>query len=157
MSKNSTSRLDTPFVLLTFCVFAISVFLVLILSGSAYRNMVDMSAYGQNERIVLSYIRTKVRQADTANSINIEDFGGVPALTLREYIGMFEFATRIYHYDGWLHEIFYDTILDFRPGDGIPIVPIERLEITELENGIIEIMTNHGYVQLLVRTGTGVR
>ena len=157
MSKKSASKLDTPFVLLTFCVFAISVFLVLILSGSAYRNMVDMSAYGQNERIALSYIRTKIRQTDMANSISIQDFGGVPALTLFETIGTTEFATRIYYHYGWLHELFHETDLHFRPGDGIRVVPIERLEFFELENGLIEVATNHGYVQLMTRTKTGVR
>jgi len=156
MNKNKISRLDTPFVLMTFCVFAMSVFLVLILSGSAYRNMVDLSSYGQNERIALSYIRTKIRQADMAGAVGLGDFGGVPALNLFEDIVGREFVTRIYFYNGWIYELFHETALEMRPSDGIPIIQVGQLEFFERENGLIEIATGHGSVQLFPRSGLGV-
>ncbi|MCL2168458.1 MAG: DUF4860 domain-containing protein [Defluviitaleaceae bacterium] len=154
MKKNATSRMGTPFVLMTFCIFAMSVFLVLILSGSAYRNMVDISSYGLNERVALSYIRTKIRQSDRAGAVEIADFGGVFALTLHESIGHEHFVTRIYFYDGWVKELFSEAHIEFSPRDGIGLVQVEALSFHAHANGMIEVIAgHHGTLRLFPRSG----
>ena len=146
------SRIDTVFVLLLFCVFAVSVFLVLILSGSTYRNMIDISQDGQNERIVLSYIRTKARHIDEGGGITLGDFGGVTALLLQEDLGGVPFVTRIYWYNGWLHELFHEYGLDFTPDEGIPLLQAESLDFETMDNGLIRVTTGSSSILLYPRT-----
>ena len=142
--RSSKSKIDTVFVLMIFCVFAISVLLVLILSASTYRNMTDVSREGQNERIILSYIRTKIRNADTAGGIGIMYFHGIPALSITEEFGGRTFVTLIYHYNGWAHELFHEAGIDFLPRDGVRLVRVESLDFELAEAGLIRISTDHG-------------
>jgi hypothetical protein len=146
------SRIDTVFVLLIFCVFAVSVFLVLMLSGSTYKNMNDIAADGQNERIAMSYIRTKVRKTDTLGSVSVGDFGGVRSLMLTEDLGGRFFVTRIYYYDGWLYELFHETDNELTPEDGVPVIQIGGLEIDMSENGLLNIRTAFGEVSIFPRS-----
>ena len=150
---NNRNRVDMVFVLMIFCTFAVSVFLVLILSGSIYRNMADISSDGQNERIALSYIRTKIRNTDSAGGVSVDNFQGVPALALEEYIGGSTFVTFIYHYNGWIHELFHERGHYFLPGDGVAVVRVDSLEFEEVEEGLIRVVTDHGSLLIYPRSG----
>ena len=146
------SRVDTVFVLLVFCVFAVSVFLVLILGGSTYRNMIDIAQEGQNERIVLSYIRTKTRHIDDNGGIMVGYFGGVPSLMLMEDLGGIAFVTRIYWYNGWVYELFHEYGIDFAPDEGVPLLRADSLSFTTLEGGMIRVTTGGHSLLLSPRT-----
>ena len=150
--RNSNNKIDGVFVLMIFCIFAVSVFLVLMLSGSTYANMTDISAEGQNERIALSYIRTKIRKSDTANAVYISDFNGMPSINLSENIGEREFVTRIYFYDGWLRELFHETGFDFELIDGVPLIKVNNISFEEVENGLIRITTDYASTLILPRS-----
>jgi len=154
-TKSSSLKIDTVFALMIFCVFAISVFLVLILSGSTYRNMVDTAAYGQNERIALSYIRTKVRQADVSGAVSVTDFRGANALTITQHD--FGLVTRIFYYDGWLRELFAEVGFDdhFYPVDGTPLLRVDSFYFAELDGGLLYVGTDHGSITLFLRTAQG--
>ena len=144
----SQNRVDTVFVLMIFCVFAVSVFLVLILSGSTYQNMNDISREGQNERIVLSYIRTKTRNID---NVAVSYFNDVSMLELVEVFGTRTFVTMIYLYDGWVRELFHEQGNAFQPGDGVPIMEVSSLDFTLIDGGLIRVFTDHGSIVLFPR------
>jgi len=150
--QTRNNKIDTAFVLMVFCVFAISVFMVLVLSASTYSNMNDLSAEGQNERIALSYIRTKIRNADTAGAISIEDFYGIPSLAISESLGGRQFVTRIYFYNGWLYEIFHERGIYFQPEDGIRLLELAALSFELIEYGMIQVTTNHGSTIVMPRS-----
>jgi len=120
-------RIDTVFVVIIFCVFAVSVLMVLLLGARVYRNMIQTSREGQDERIVLSYIWTKVKNTDDFENIYVGDFHGIPTLSIDEEIGGLSYSTLIYHFDGWVYELFSETNLDFFPEDGIRIARIDSL------------------------------
>ena len=151
-STQSNRRIDTVFVLMVFCVFAVSVFLVLITAADVYRGTQDIAAHGQNERIALSYIRTKIRNADTAGAVFVDYFDHVPALHLQERIQDRTFATLIYHYDGWLHELFFETHLDFAPSDGIRLLRLDYLRFEPAEHGMIRVVTPYDYLLIYPRS-----
>ncbi|MCL2753871.1 MAG: DUF4860 domain-containing protein [Defluviitaleaceae bacterium] len=153
--KNN-SKIDSAFVLMVFLVFAISIFLVLILSASTYSNMNEVSQEGQNERIALSYIRTKIRNADTIGAVSLEDFYGVPSLVISENIEQREFITRIYFYNGWLYEIFHERGIHFYPQDGIRLLEISALSFEEVENGLIQVSTDFGSTLILPRSSAQI-
>jgi len=146
--RNSANKVDSVFVLMVFCVFALSVFLVLMLSGGTYANMVDLSTEGQNERIALSYIRTKVRNADSTGGISVREFSANQALALEEVFGETVFVTYIYLFDGWLHELFHEEGLVFGPEDGRAIIRADSLNFELMDSGLIRVSTQ--YASLLI-------
>ena len=149
---NSNNRVDTVFVLMIFCVFAVSVFLVIILGGSTYRNMNDISQHGQSERIVLSYIRTKMRNID---DVSVGSFDGNSKLELIEVFGTRTFVTAIYLYDGWVRELFRDVDNAFDPTHGVPIIQVEWLDFEQMDNGLIFVFTDYGNMTIFPRTVSG--
>lgn len=151
--EKQKSRVDTVFVLMIFCVFAMSVFLVIMLSGSIYRNMTDISQTGQDERIVLSYIRTRIRSTDSGGGASIADFNGVSALSLTEVLGDRVFVTKIYLYNGWVNELFYEQGQVFYPGDGVPMIQSGFLYFEYADDNLIRILTDYGSLLMYTRSG----
>lgn len=150
--RSSGNKVDSVFVLMTFCVFAVSVFLVLMLSGSTYGNMINISQEGQNERIALSYIRTKVRSTDSAGSISVGHFNGLAALTLEEVFGESTFVTYIYLYNGWVHELFHEEGQNFRPEDGVAIIRTDSLDFEVIDNSLIRASTDFASLLIFPRS-----
>jgi len=154
MRKYRSGRsVDTIFVLVIFSIFAFSVLLVLMLGASVYRNINDISRDGEQEHTALSYIWTKSKNFDNANSIHVGDFEGVPALFIDEAFGDTEFRTAIYYYDGWLYELFSETGLDFSPADGVRIVQADTLSFNDLGEGLIEVTVGEKNLILFPRSG----
>ena len=155
-SKNRTSKIDSVFVLMVFCVFAVSVFLVLILSASAYVSTADRANEGRNERIALSYVRTKIRSADTAGAVHIGDFGGVTALHLTEWFDDREFVTLIYFYDGWVRELFHEAGFEFEPADGTPLFQMDApgLMFEQLADGLLRVSTAYDAMLIFPRSNS---
>ena len=140
MSKSIRGRnVDTIFVLIIFSIFAFSVLMVLMLGASVYRNVNDISREGQQEHTALSYIWTKTKNYDSAGSIYAGEFHGLSALFIDEHIGDSTFSTAIYCYNGWLLELYGESLTGFSPSDGVPVAQIDSLSFRELSNGLIEV------------------
>jgi len=140
-TNNNQNKIDTVFVLMIFCVFAISVFLVLMLSANTYRTMMDISQDGQDQRIALSYVRTKIRSTDAMGNINIINFHGVTALAVEEEIGDRRFVTYIYSYHGYIREIFMEVGQNFLPRDGMRMIRSDDIYFRWVNDILIEIST----------------
>jgi len=147
-------RIDTVFVLIIFCVFAISVLMVLMLGANTYSSVTEMSREEHSERTVLSYIWTKVRNNDDGGNIYVSDFKGVPALCIGEDIGGIRFNTLIYHYEGWVYELFSEEDLEFYPEDGIKTIMVTDLIFRELDHGIIRISSGSRCLLISPRSST---
>jgi hypothetical protein len=140
MKRNIRSRrIDTIFVLIVFSIFAFSVLMVLMLGAGVYRNVNDISRDGKYRHTAMSYIWTKTRIIDNADSISVGDFNGIPALFIDEKLGDTDYRTAIYGYDGWLYELFSEKTLEFSPSDGTPIVIAENLVFRDIGDGLIEV------------------
>ena len=131
--------IDTIFVLIIFSTFAFSILMVLMLGAGIYRNVNDISREGQYEHTALAYVWTKTKNFDDAESIRVGDFNGQPALYIVETLHDLEFNTVIYHYDGWVIELFSEATLAFTPGDGVRIVMIDDIHFEEDNNGLIKV------------------
>ena len=148
-------RIDTIFVLIIFCIFAISVLMVLMFGASIYQNMTEISREDQDERTVLSYIRTKVRTSDETGKVYVGEFNGLPALRYDEDLGGVQYQTVIYHYDGWVYELFSEADLDFYPEDGTRIMELDDLRFEALDFGLIKISAGTKGLLLLPRSTAG--
>jgi len=155
MNKATRGRnVDTIFVLIIFSVFAFSVLMVLMLGASVYRNVNDISREGQQEHTALSYIWTKTKNYDSAGSIYAGEFHGLSALFIDEHIGGSTFRTAIYNYDGWLLELYGETLHEFSPRDGVRIVQNDSLIFRESGNGLIEVTA--GSLSFLLHPRSGL-
>ena len=148
-------RIDTIFVLIIFCIFAISVLMVLMYSASIYQHMTEISREEQDERTVLSYIRTKVRSCDETGSVHVGEFQGLPALCYDEEYSGIQFRTVIYHYNGWVNELFSEVGLDFSPEDGTRIMELGDINFEALEYGLIKVSAGTKELLLLPRSTSG--
>ena len=137
------SRIDSIFVLLVFCVFTGSVLLTLALSAGMYQQMTAISSTGRNDRIALSYVRTRVRSIDNGNQVSVGTFNGISSLEIREYFFGRYFVTYIYLFEGWVRELFHEEGEIFTPGAGTPIIESNKLEFEQLENGLVRIVTGY--------------
>ena len=145
--------IDTIFVLIVFSIFAFSVLMVLMLGANIYRNINELSNYEQYEHTSLSYVWTKTKNFDDAGSIRVGDFNGATALFIYETIGGTEYRTVIYHYDGWLVELFSESALDFSIEDGTRIMRSDGLLFEDLGNGLIQVTTGRMKLLLSPRGG----
>ena len=154
MKKASGHKMDTVFVLIIFCVFALSVLFVLMLGVSIYQNVTGLTQDGNDEQVALSYIWSKVKNEDKSGSLSVGQFHGCPALFFDEEFNEVEYRTIIYHYDGWIRELTSEKDLDFEPLDGAQVMKLEKLSFAEQEYGMIKIAA--GGLSLLVspRSGT---
>ena len=149
-------RIDTIFVLIIFCIFAISVLMVLMFGASIYQHMTEISRENQDERTVLSYIRTKVRSCDETGSVYVGEFQGLPALCYDEEYDGIKYQTVIYHYNGWVNELFSEVDLDFDPEDGTRIMELDDLSFKALDHGLIMVSAGTKDLLLLPRSTAGI-
>ena len=151
---NRGHRIDTIFVLIVFCVFAVSVLMVLVLGAKTYENVTTISREGYSDRPVLSYIWTKVKNGDEAGSVYIGEFHGSSALYIEEEIAQILYRTAVYQYDGWVCELFSEADLEFSPEDGVQIIKLDDLSFENLENGLIKVSSSGGSLLIFPRGST---
>ena len=120
-------HIDGLAALLLFGVFAVCVLAVLLTGADAYRRL--------TQRDQAAYLRrtSRVRQADRTGSVAIENRGGTDVLVLgadEEYI------TYIYHYEGWLMELYIWSGEPMVPEEGRQLLEAEGLEMS-LEGSLL--------------------
>ena len=155
----SKHYMDVLLILLLFGVFAVSILAVLLSGAGAYRRLTERDDRAYDRRTAAQYVATRVRQADRAGGISVRTFEGCPALILSEEIEGELYETRIYHYDGYIRELFVLAEDEFLPEDGEKVLPAGSLLVYEEEPGLqIRILTEDGLWQelrLAPRSGEG--
>jgi len=149
-------RIDTIFVLIIFCVFAVSVLMILMFGASIYKNINAMSRDGHAERTALSYIWTKAKNGDDAGKVYVGDFRGLPALCIDEEIFGTTYRTSVYFYDGWIYELFSETSLDFLPEDGTRVIEVTGVSFEELGHGLIRVSAGAKHLLIYPREAAGI-
>ena len=152
---------DTFAALALFLVFAAGVLTVLVYGARIYRAQSADMQTSFSRRTCLSYISAKVRHFDEAGALNLEDFDGVQALTLREVIADTPCVTYIYCYDGQLMELFCEEGTVLSPRDGLEIAPIAALSFAQEAPGLFYIVATapdggQSAIYLAVRSQSGV-
>jgi len=123
--------------LMVFCVFAMLAFSVIMLGAIAYKNIAGTSREGAAERTCLSYIWTSVKNRDGAENTFVGDFNGLPALYIEETLNDTVYHMVIYHYDGWVRELYAYAAYEFDPEAGSRIIEVDTLSFEQLDDGNI--------------------
>jgi len=147
-----THKFETAAVLILLAVFIMSAFAVLALGVGVYQNLSAASAQGQDERLSLSYVWTKIKMGEESGRVYVGDFQGLPALYIDEELDGRVYRTAIYHHEGWIYELFYESGYDFSPRDGNPVVKNAAFLPELLDGGLIRITVGNESILLHPRT-----
>ena len=138
--KRSISCLAAALLL---CVFALMILSVLLSGAGAYQRLTVRGEENYDSRSSAQYVATKLRQAPSAESVELRTFGGSDCLCITEEIDGAEYITRVYCHDGWIRELFTLAEGDFTPGDGEKILEAEALDLN-FENELIRVAVTNG-------------
>lgn len=146
----SKHYMDGLLILLLFGVFAVSVLSVLLSGAGVYRRLTERDDLSYDRRTAVQYVATRVRQADRQGAVSVRTFEGCPALILSEEIEGEVYETRIYHYDGYIRELFVSADGAFLPEDGEKVLPAGSFLVYWEEPGLqIRLLTEDGCWQEL--------
>ena len=133
--------------LLVFGLFALCIAALLMAGVGVYGKLTDRAAQSHGYRTAARYLTTRFHHAP---NVQIGEFSGLQALTVREEIGGRAYVTRVYCHDGHIRELFAAESTQALPGDGEIILPAEQL--TFAADGqllTVEITHTDGEVQKL--------
>ena len=126
------------FIFVLLGLFAVMSTLMVLLGAQMYRGTVDNSTRNNDYRVLNAYVRSMIRAEDAADSVRVEQPGGLTALAMREVIDGDGYVTWIYAYDGQLYELFTDEGYDFKPEDGTAICPAGSFS-AEVKDGLVNV------------------
>ena len=124
MKKNNLGGL---LALLMFTVFAISVLMILLNGANIVKKVTSRDKESFEKRTAIQYITTRIRQADQAGMISVNDAGDM--LVLAEEIDGYVYDTLVYCYDGYLREMFCERGFEQEPEFGEKILLLEDLTV----------------------------
>lgn len=158
MFKRYIHAADAVFSLVLFCVFALSMLLVLMSGVGAYQDIRSASENGYSENTCISYISSKVHHNLAADSIYLSEVAGEPAIALDEEIDGEIFVTYIYYYDGYVKELFTIKGSDFPAESGFDVLQVNSFSFDITSDGLLYVTctgTAGGTAQTYLNLYTG--
>ena len=131
--------IDLLFPIAVLFVFAISSFLVLVLSAHIYSSQTQKMNTGYTVHTSLAYVAEKIRQNDVAGSITVMTLDGTECLALKNSSDGINSTTYLYVSDGWLKELFVRDDTDVSLNAGKNIIEASDFKVAELNNGLYRI------------------
>lgn len=144
-------QIDGLIALLLFGVFSVCILAVLLTGADAYRRLTDRDQAAFDRRTTLQYIATRVRQADRADGVRVDDFNGVSALVFDDGDG---YVTRVYCWNGSIMELYAEEALDLTLEAGEPVMEAEAVEFS-MEDGRLRVSSGEDSLILSLRSGKG--
>ena len=140
--------------LLLFGVFAVCVMIVLLTGADAYRRLVRRDEAVHDRRTCIQYVTTRVRQAESPDKVQVEEYGNGNALVLTDDAG---YITRVYYYDGYIMELYTDADTVLSPEAGEQVIEAKGLELS-LEDGmltmiVIDMQGEHSILRMSLHSG----
>ena len=125
--------------LAVFAIFGLCLAAVLLTGAGSYRSLVQRGREAHDRRVAVRYVTTRFRQG---TDVEIEDFQGVPAMTVREEIGGRAYLTRVYCHEGSIRELLAGERAEVTPDDGQVILEAAGL-FFEQEDHLLRVRITH--------------
>lgn len=125
-------------------IFAVSALFLVNIGVQVYKNIVIANNDNFELRTSLSYIATKVRQADGAGLVELRDVDGIRVLVLGEENEDGAFETYLYFWDGYLYEHFMEKGGHFEPGYGMETFEVQALLMERTKEGQLYFRAENG-------------
>lgn len=154
--RDTRHTIDFIFPLAVLFVFAVSAFAVLVLSAHVYASQTAASESAYASQTPLSYVREKIRQNDTENSISVGELDGVNCLVLtaagEAQDAQIGYTTYIYAYEGMLKELTVRDGVSAEASAGRDILAVTAFTAEETADGLFRIscQSNDGEEQSMV-------
>ncbi len=115
------------FNLLLFTLFVLCSFVIVVSGAKGYENIVSEAANRDENRIALSYLATKLRQAPSAEAVYTKTVDGIECLVIEE--GYYQSV--IYFNEGAVYELYSRFDADMALSDAEYILDVHDLIIDE--------------------------
>ena len=129
---------DILFVLVLFCVFALSALMLVLIGSNVYRKTVRNMDDNYNTRTSLAYVTEKIHQFDETDAIEIGTLDSQNALILKTNTENQQYYTYIYMYNGYLKELFVSADSHLAPDAGQNILPIEDFQLKNINDKLYQ-------------------
>lgn len=139
MKNNDHRNITDLLALAVFGIFALCVAAVLLTGAAVYRGLTERGADSYEQRVAARYITTRFHQAP---AVQIEDFCGLQAMTVREKIGDRVYVTRVYCHDGYIRELFAAEHAAVAPDDGEILLAAEELAFS-VDEELLTVLVSH--------------
>lgn len=145
-------------ILLMYVAFFFCGIFLIVISLQVYENIVIANEENFELRTSLSYVATKIRQADTVGQTFMEEKDGVNVLVLGEEIEGEIYQTYIYYMDGYLYELYGEEDMEYELDYGMEVMEIQDFSMEFLTDHLI-ILTASNYAEdtdtltVFLRTG----
>lgn len=142
-------------------IFAVASLFLINIGVQVYKNVVIANNDNFELRTSLSYLATRVRQADQTGMVEIREEDGLKILVLGEENEDGEFETYLYFWDGFLYEHFMEKGGYFEPGYGMETFEVESLIMEQKASGQLYFRATGGggdteELYITLRAGRGV-
>lgn len=133
----SKGAVNTLFILGLLLVFVISAFILVLIGADTYKKIAGDMESNFERRTPLSYIATKIREADQKDQVAIEQKEGTDVLVLEQTLEGIAYETWIYEYQGNLYEVFIEKGTSLALADGMRMIEMQGLKMERLENNLL--------------------
>lgn len=130
--QKNRHMVDFLFVIVLFCVFALSALMLVMIGSNVYKKTVSSMDQNYNTRTSFAYITEKIRQSDSKGAVSIGSFDGADTLILTTASNNTVYNTYIYMYDGYLKELFAKSDATISLESGQNILPISHFTLNEI-------------------------
>lgn len=131
MNKQTKNSMGSLLALLAFVLMITSLLMVLLSGAKVVNRLTKRDRENYDRRTAVQYMATRIHQSDSDGMLTIEEYNGSPALILTENIGEDVFQTVIYHYDGYIYELFCRSGYIPAPEFGEKVLPADSLSLTD--------------------------
>lgn len=153
--KSNGQTMNVLFTMLLFMVFVLCALYTVLIGGKVYENIRGRTEQNYIGSMALSYIANKVRQGDAAGAVDVREIDSVPVLELKQEINGESYVIWIYHYEGYIRELFTDIQSGLGLSDGLEIIACDGLNL-EKNGRLLKVETsgeNGESLLLSVRSG----
>ena len=135
-ARSRSTLVNTGSTLVIIALFAISALVLMGAGLQVYKNVVLAANENFELRTSLSYVATKVRQADKSGMVSVRDIDGTTVLALGEDLDGEYYETYIYFMDGYLYELLQPADMEPELDFGFETMEIDAFTISQQDGTI---------------------
>lgn len=134
--KQEHHIIDILFVIALFCMFALSAIFLISVGADIYGKTVSHMESNFNNRTAFAYVTEKIRQADSADTVDVSSLDNIPALTITRTINDTRYITYLYQYENQLKELMVREDTPLGPSAGQDILTISNFTPKQISKNL---------------------
>ena len=136
--ENNRHVVDIMFVIALFCIFVISSIFLISVGAKIYSKTMTNMDSNFNSRTAVAYVIEKIHQSDSDGNVSIGEFGGCPAVIIKNYTNEKEYLTYIYQYENELKELLVRSDVELSPQAGQTLLNIYDFSLEEISKNLVK-------------------